>query len=283
MAGNRANFGYSSHSNMFFSGHSHTSTHPENNDSMEDDLIADFEKVSVRDNVRAALTVTNNYFNAHCKTLNNNQKAIDVFRKNTLDEADLVAERVEEDLKHISHTAKNSFNAAQQLLIIRVVQSYMRCLELDIEKYKLILQSDGKTDREIADIKIHIRDFTLWKERVTSAPTYKENKSPQPNSHSDIDQIAFVQLALNYWRSCYSHINDYETLMGIAPQTAEKKLWELEQKALAYLQAAGRGIYADMNFTRMEEPSNIDPKSGQPLSIADAEMSQQQCRPRLGT
>lgn len=254
-------------------------------DDMEDELVACLNQVSISDRVRSALTEMNSNFDAVCEQLNSFQ--IGEYQNNTLKEADLVTKRVEKDLSHIAHRhgqVKNEAEDNHRLMIVYVVQAYIRCLELDTERWKCDLKQSGKSDSEISAIKIYIHEFTPWEKRCIFAPIYEEKKLEIQKNDSMADKIAFVQSALNYWRSCYSHIGEYEKIMGVEQYTVEQELWRLEQVALSHRVAAcGGGWTRDMNFCRMPEPRNIHSKTGLPLSVADMKQSIQQHQEKFGT
>lgn len=254
---------------------------PSSMDEMEiENLVADFSKVSICKITRAALTDTNSNFKDLCEQLNNLQ-VVNKYRENTLKEADLVAKRIENDLDLITKLhgeAKSNEEKDERLMIVHVVQAYQRCLELDIEKWKCDLKLLGKSQQEIGSVKITIHDFIPWERRLASAPSYAEEKLKTPSNNNIVGQIAFVQLALNYWRSCYHNIRKYEKLIGVKPYDFEKQLWKLEQTTISYFEAAGNKIMGhDLNRARLREPKNIDPKTGQPVSVAAIQkMIQQQ-------
>lgn len=236
-------------------------------DEMEiEELIADFTKVSVQEISRAALTDTNSNFKDLCDQLNGLQ--VSIYRENTLKEADLIARRVKDDLSLITilhGEAKDATEANQRLMIAHVTQAYKRCLELDIEKWKIWLNLAKRS----TSVKISINDFVPWERRLNSAPSYAEEKLKKPAGNTKADDIAFVQLALNYWRSCYHHIREYEKLTNAKPYDVEKQLWKLEQTALSYLFALDKNYnYKDLNRCRLREPKNINPKTGEPVSVA---------------
>jgi hypothetical protein len=229
--------------------------------------------------VRATLVDTNTNFDELCGQLSSLQ--VGEFRANTLKEADLVAERVERDLSQIVRLhgpAKESAEEERRLMIVQVLQAYIRCLELDCEKWKCKLRESGKSEAQIEAIPIVIREFVPWEKRQAYAPAYSEEKLEKPMSNTVVDQISFVQLALNYWRSAYRYVHDYEKLLGLQPSTVEKQLWQLEQTTISYLrQAIPTTTHTDINNGRLREPRNINPATGQPLSVGKIkEMIQQQ-------
>jgi hypothetical protein len=240
------------------------------NDDMDDEFLASFAKVSVSDTLRAVLVDANSNVNDLCELFNSSQ--ISDYRNNAFKEADYIAERVEKDLDRINELhgeTKVLAEEQQRLEVVQVVQAYIRCLELDIVKWKEKLKLAGKSESDIAAVNITIRDFVKWENRSATAPAYTQQKLQVPVGNTIADQIGFVQLALNYWRSCYQRIREYEHLIGVEPYAIEKELWRLEQTAVSYLDATGAGSFSsDINRCRLREPNNINPTTGQPLSIA---------------
>lgn len=240
-------------------------------DEMEiENLVNDFKSISIQKKMsRAVLTDTNSNFKELCNQLNDMQ--VSSYRKKVLEEADLIAERVEHDLELINKhhgIAKNDVELTQRMLNVQIFQTYKRCLELDIEKWKYDLKLHGKSPKEIQSVKIIIPEFVPWEQRLHLAPSYAKEKLLKPISNSIVSQIGFVQLALNYWRSCYRNIRQYEKLLKLNPYEAEKELWKLEQTTMSYRYALVGGVPVDdLNRARLREPKNIDPTTGEPLSV----------------
>jgi hypothetical protein len=131
-------------------------------------------------------------------------------------------------------------------------------------------------------VNIVIRDFSPWEKRKHTAPMYNEDKLEKPAGNTVADQISFVQAALNYWRSAYHYIREYERLIGAKQYEVEMKLWQLEQTTVSYLNATGKGNHADINMSRMREPRSINPSNGNPLSVNDIRGLIQQQQERSG-
>jgi hypothetical protein len=243
-------------------------------DNMDDDidaLTSSFQQVSVQETIRTLLT-TNSNFNDLSKRL---PSAVQIggYKDKTLIEADIIADRIQTDLISIAKhhgPAKSEAQEQQRLLIVHVVQAYKRCLELDIHKWKVDLKLKGKSDSDIAAIQPVIRTFVPWEQRKNLAPAYNASEQLQnAKCDTESEQIAYIQMTLNYWRSCYFYIGDYEKLVGANQHDIEKMLWQLEQTTLSYLQSTNSNYsYDDLNRTRLREPSNINPMTGQPMSIA---------------
>jgi hypothetical protein len=274
MAGNREKFDNSKLSGIsFFSKSANTDTSIEDEDKrMEDELVASFNaSVSIRDTMCAVLTDANSNFDDLCSQLNSMD--ISIHRNNTLKQANIVADHVEIDLNRITSLHGPAQTVAEEehrFLISQVVQAYIRCLELDTEKWKHRLKEAGKSDSEIAEVKIVINEFSPWETRKHTAPAYNEDKLEKPAGNHVADQISFVQGALNYWRSAYLYIREYERLVGAKKYDIEKKLWHLEQTTISYLNATAEGLNrVDINLHRLREPRSINPLTGEPVSVKE--------------
>jgi hypothetical protein len=132
-------------------------------------------------------------------------------------------------------------------------------------------------------VKVTVRDFVKWEQRPTPASSSSQQNLQAPAESSTVfDKITFVQFALNYWRSCYKNIRDYEKLVGAEEYAIEKELWRLEQATMSYRYASDFSQVDDINRCRLREPSNINTQTGQPLSVADIQSLIQEHQEKSG-
>lgn len=159
-------------------------------------------------------------------------------------EVQQLALTLEDNLKNNKSAA--SVDVMANLLL--PILAYEHCLKIDVRKWQQMIRDRNRVVPEMPVI-----DMTKFvPQEKRDFPKFQKTKQ-----HYNQDLTTLLQLAFNYWRSCYQNLPKVEALRGITNRQYEQHIWRLEQISLFYREAYNYSKVADLNECRIPEPHSV--------------------------